>query len=80
MVSEAWGYLVVRGLFCLRTIVSRDTTVLMWGMHCPTIHKYVFDEYSFSIILNLIDNNRSYVGLYEKCANKMHHLSEAHQN
>ena len=33
----------------------------MWGMHLPTSHfQHVYDEYNFSIILNLFDNNKPY--------------------
>ena len=34
----------------------------MWGMHLPppAIFKHVFNEFNFSIISNLFDNNKSY--------------------
>ena len=50
----------------------------MWGMHPPpsAIFKHVFDEYNFSIISNLFDNNKPYALSTRKgkCTNKMHHI------
>ena len=42
----------------------------------PTIFKHVFDEYNFSIISNLFDNNKPYALSTHngKCTNKMHHI------
>ena len=42
----------------------------------PAIFKHVFDEYSFSIISNLFDNNKPYTlsTHNQKCTNKMHHI------
>ena len=42
----------------------------------PAIFKHVFDEYNFSIISNLFDNNKAYaLSTHNRnCTNKMHHI------
>ena len=48
------------------------------GAHpSPSIFKHVLDECSFSVILNLFDNNKSYAlsSHNRKCTNKMHNAS-----
>ena len=47
-----------------------------WMYTPPTIFKHVFDEYNFSIISNLFDNNKPYTlsTHNRKCTNKIHHI------
>ena len=42
----------------------------------PAIFKHAFDEYNFSIISNLFDDNKPYAlsTHNRKCTNKMHHI------
>ena len=60
-------------------IVVRDIVISTGRDGCispSAIFKHVFDEYSFSIIMNLFDNNKPYAlsTHNRKCKNKMHHI------
>ena len=63
-------------------VVVRDIVIGAGRGRCggcippPSILKHVFDEYNFSIILNLYDNNKPYTPSQHnrKCANKMHRI------
>ena len=64
------------GIVVRDVVISADRGEFREDAPPPAIFKHVFDECSFSIILNLFDDNKpdALSSHNRKCMNKMHHI------